>query len=95
MFEGIPIAVLGVQGLLTLAAVFPYLQMGRGKLVPWSLVEMEVKKGEHYREAHQVSEEARAKQAEVIAELSRQVRELVNGQETTVALVRSIAERKP
>lgn len=68
--------------------LFPYLQMGRTKLVPWSLVEMERQNAERWRRAHEVSEAARQVQSE-------QMRELLAQSETSVALLRSITEHKP
>ena len=89
MFEGIPIELaLGGQGLLILAAVFPYLQIGRGKLVPVSFLEAERQNSERWRRAHEVSEAARGVQSE-------QLRVLIANDETSLAMLKAVTVRKP
>jgi hypothetical protein len=77
--DGISLEVLGPLGGVLFLVFFPYLQMARGKLVPRSTLN-------DYREAHRISEEARALLAEQVSELLEHAR-------TSDALLRSITER--
>jgi hypothetical protein len=85
MLEGIPIAALGPVGAVLVIVMFPYLQMARGKLVPRSALDDERNDTEQWRQAHGVSEAARAAMAD-------QVHELLEHARTSDALLRSITE---
>lgn len=93
MLEGFPIASYPpLVGILVLV-MFPYLQMARGRLVPRSAVEDALKNADYWREAHRVSEEARAVQAETARQQADQQKELLEHAKVSDALLRSITER--
>ena len=88
MLEGFPLASYPpLVGVLVLI-MFPYLQMARGKLVPRSTLLDAIKTADDWREAHKVSEAARAAQTE-------QMRVLLASTEAIESTLRSIAEHRP
>lgn len=84
MIDGIPIAELTERGVLLIVVLL----ILTGRLVPRSSLKDERQDTERWRVAHEVSETARAAQSE-------QIRELLTQSEMTVALLKSITERKP
>ena len=93
MFDGFPlIGVPGVVGVLFIL-LFPYLQMARGRLVPRSTLEDYMKDRDEWREAHRVSEEARALDAQATVISSAQVSELLEHSRTADAFIRAAVGR--
>lgn len=91
MFEGIPLATLSPLGVLLVVVLF----ILTGKLVPRSALNDERQDTERWRVAHEVSEKARAEQSEQMRELLAQTEANAAQGEMTLALLRSIMERKP
>lgn len=85
--EQIILAILapGALGLL----LFPYLQMGRGKLVPYTFLEAERKDTEHWRTSSQDKDRVIATQAAQLAEYMETTRLARN---TWMALEQRAAE---
>lgn len=83
MVDGIPVSALGPIGVIVLAAMLPYLQLARGKLVPRASLEDEREDTKHWRDAHNLSEQARLTSA-------AQVDELLEHARTTDAFIRSL-----
>ena len=77
----------GVLGII----FFPYLQMARGKLVSRSALDDERADTEVWREAHRVSEAARAIDSQARATMAHQVSELLEHARTTDTFIRALA----
>lgn len=82
MLEGIPIAALTPWGVILVIV----LMFARGLIVPRSALVDEREDTDKWREAHRISEEARAQYAE-------QTKELLAHAETSLVLLRSITDR--
>lgn len=82
MIEGLPLSTLTPIGLLVLVAVFPYLQMARGKLVPRSTLDDVIHDRDEWRASHRISETARQVSADQVSELLEHAR-------TTDAFIRA------
>lgn len=87
MFDGIPATALGPIGLIVLALMLPYLQLARGKLVPRSALDDEREDTKHWRDAHNLSEQARLTSAAQVSELLEHAR-------TTDAFIRALPRPK-
>ena len=86
MLEGFPIAALPPIGALMLIWTYPLILVLRGKLVPRQALDDEREDTKEWREAHKLSEQARAIQAE-------QTKTLLAHAETANALLESITKR--
>ena len=87
MFDGIPAVALGPLGIFVLAIMLPYLQLARGKLRPEQALLDERENTKYWRDAHNLSEQARLTSA-------NQVDELLEHARTTDAFIRSLPRPK-